>query len=294
MPSRTAICRPVHGLARARPLACCLAVFVALAVTATSSWAGEAAKPGDEAARFFETKIRPVLVARCYECHGPGSKAEGNLRLDSRASLLKGGDSGPAVKPGDPKASLLVDAVNHGDVVQMPPKKKLPAEEIANLTTWVAGGAVWPDSPAAEERPAGQPVFEIRAADREFWAFQPPAEPEVPAVNDAAWPSSPIDRFVLAPLEARGLRPAARPTGGRSFAGRRSICTACRPAKPKSRLSWPTRRATPGSGSSIGCWLRPGMASVGAATGSTSPGMPTATAWTRTWRWPTPGAIATG
>ncbi len=183
---------------------------MALAMPAAMAWADEPAKTSDsEAVRFFETKVRPVLVARCYECHGPASKHEGNLRLDSRDALLKGGDSGPAVKPGDPKGSLLVEAINHGNVVQMPPKSKLPAEEIANLTAWVAGGAPWPDSPAADTpTPEAGPTSAIRASDREFWAFQPPTDPPLPAVNDTAWPSSPIDRFVLAALEARGLRPA--------------------------------------------------------------------------------------
>src|SRR5689334_10675719 len=92
-----------------------------------------AAAPTDEQATFFETKVRPVLVARCYECHGPESDAEGKLRVDSLSALLTGGTLGPAVKPGDPKGSLLISAINHGEFVQMPPKSKLPPNEIADL-----------------------------------------------------------------------------------------------------------------------------------------------------------------
>ena len=162
------------------------------------------------ATEFFESKIRPVLVERCFKCHGPESKPEGNLRLDSLAGLLAGGDLGPSIKPGNPQDSLLIHAVNHGDVVQMPPKTKLPAEEIANLTAWVAAGAVWPDAPPSAARTVspGTP-FQITPEDRNFWAFQTPTDPQIPAISQTAWPQSPIDYFVLAPLEARGLKPAA-------------------------------------------------------------------------------------
>ncbi len=161
------------------------------------------------AAKFFESRIRPVLVARCYECHGPQSKGEGNLRLDSRAAMLHGGDLGPAVKPGDPKGSLLIDAVNHGPIVQMPPKTKLPPQEIADLTAWVAGGAPWPEaSQSVPTQPSATAAPEISAEARDFWAFQPPREPTAPAVKDIFWPKSSWDPFVLAPLEARGLKPA--------------------------------------------------------------------------------------
>ena len=161
------------------------------------------------AAKFFESKIRPLLVARCYECHGPRSKSEGNLRLDSRAAMLQGGDLGPAIKPGDPQGSLLIDAINHGDVVQMPPKTKLPPQEIADLTAWVAQGAPWPDAPkSSPTQPSPSAPAEISAEDRNFWAFLPPREPSVPAVKNTSWPKSLLDPFVLAPLESRGLVPA--------------------------------------------------------------------------------------
>src|SRR3954468_1460752 len=100
----------------------------------------------DPAAEFFEKQVRPILVARCYECHSDkAAKLKGGLRLDSRAAALKGGDTGPAVVPGKPKESLLIEAINYGELYQMPPKSRLPAEEIAMLVRWVEIGAPWPE-----------------------------------------------------------------------------------------------------------------------------------------------------
>ncbi len=193
-----------------RPVWPMAASLLAMCLHAGPARAAEPARPADpEAAKFFETKIRPVLVARCYKCHGPESKPEGNLRLDSLAGMLAGGDIGPAIKPGDAKASLLIDAINHGDVVQMPPKTKLPANEIADLTAWVSQGAPWPDAPPVAARPASDAAaYAISEADRNFWAFRPPADPPLPTVKNSSWPTSPLDRFVLAALESRGLQPA--------------------------------------------------------------------------------------
>ena len=99
-----------------------------------------AAKPprfDEAAATYFESQVRPLLAKRCYECHAQAKELKGGLQLDSRALALKGGETGPAVVPGKPKASLLVDAINYGDIVQMPPKSKLPKDEIAVLTKWI-------------------------------------------------------------------------------------------------------------------------------------------------------------
>jgi mono/diheme cytochrome c family protein len=182
---------------------------IILCVAATFGAGAPAADPSTEASAFFETRVRPVLVAHCYECHGPQSKFEGNLRVDSRAALLKGGTIGPAIKPGDPKGSLLVDAINHGDVVQMPPKSKLSAVQIADLTTWVAGGAPWPGSePVASADGHASAAPATVGEGRDFWAFQPPRLLDPPPVNETRWVQSPIDRFVLAGLEANALHPA--------------------------------------------------------------------------------------
>jgi len=190
------------------PQICRLLIATLLVTRATLAVAEE---PTDEQAKFFETKVRPVLVARCYECHGPESDAEGKLRVDSLSALLAGGTLGPAVKPGDAKGSLLVSAINHGEFVQMPPKSKLPQNEIADLTAWVAAGAAWPGATALAPAPStssnGEP-FAISDDDRQFWAFRAPLEPSVPVVADGAWPKGPLDHFVLSALEAKGLRPA--------------------------------------------------------------------------------------
>ncbi|HVC98921.1 MAG TPA: PSD1 and planctomycete cytochrome C domain-containing protein [Pirellulales bacterium] len=160
---------------------------------------------------FFEKQVRPLLATRCHECHGP-LRQKGGLRLDSLAAALAGGDSGPAVVPGKPDESTLIDAVRYGQVFQMPPKGKLPDAEVAALVAWVRLGAPWPkDGAGAEslERPIaveGVPSFTVD--ERAFWAFQPPVDPPSPPVMNSAWPKNPLDVFILAGLEARGLSPA--------------------------------------------------------------------------------------
>jgi len=152
---------------------------------------------------YFEKEVRPILINRCQSCHGP-EKQKGDLRLDSRAAVLKGGRTGPAVVPGRPEESVLVEAVNYGDLVQMPPKTKLPPKEIAALTKWVERGAAWP----AEKGPKEALTSKIKPFDPKHWSFQPVRRVEPPAVHDAAWSKTPIDQFVLSALEAKKLKPA--------------------------------------------------------------------------------------
>lgn len=161
-----------------------------------------AAEPLPEAAEFFEKQVRPLLVARCLQCHND-QKAKGALRLTAREHVLVGGLSGPAAAPAKPDESLLVKAIRYADRPRMPPKEKLPDGEIAILTRWVALGLPWPAA-----APAGLPASGITAEQRRFWSFQPIREPALPNVQDSAWPRTPIDRFVLARLESKGLRPA--------------------------------------------------------------------------------------
>ncbi|MGH7870521.1 MAG: DUF1549 domain-containing protein, partial [Candidatus Dormibacteraceae bacterium] len=150
---------------------------------------------------FFETRVRPVLADNCYKCHSQNAeKVKGGLLLDSRESLLKGGDTGPAIVPGDPERSLLIKAIRYTDPdLQMPPKdKKLDDAKIADLVAWVKMGA--PD-------PRTGPVPLARDTAKTHWAWQPLSHPVVPQVKDASWPKTPIDNFILAKLEEKNLKP---------------------------------------------------------------------------------------
>ncbi|MEX2175050.1 MAG: PSD1 and planctomycete cytochrome C domain-containing protein [Pirellulaceae bacterium] len=169
------------------------------------------AAAADDAAgiEFFEKQVRPILVARCYECHGGQSKRlEGGLRLDSLAAAMKGGDTGPAVVPGKPDESLLVDAVNYGDLYQMPPKTRLPEGEVAALTKWVEMGAPWPQEEV--NLAAGSPdAFNLAQRRAEHWCWQPLANPPVPTPRAPhSAPRNPIDAFILAKLQESKLSPA--------------------------------------------------------------------------------------
>ena len=160
---------------------------------------------------FFEKQVRPVLATHCYDCHSQDN-AESGLRVDTLQGLIVGGERGMAIVPGNPDESLLISAINHGEILQMPPKAKLSPQEIANLAEWIKRGAIWPGesaerAQAAASRPQGASVSET---DRQFWAFQPPRSPVPPAVQDEGWVQTPLDRFVLTALEARGLKPAPR------------------------------------------------------------------------------------
>jgi hypothetical protein len=158
---------------------------------------------------LFETRVRPLLSQRCGKCHVEDSL--GDLRLDSRAALLAGGTSGPAIVPGDPERSLLIQAVRH----ELPNLKmpmtgpRLSAEQIGDLEEWVRRGAPWPGGDGEDGAGAATAATAslVSDEDRAFWSFQPLAAPEPPAVGNEAWTRGPIDRFVLARLEAEGLEP---------------------------------------------------------------------------------------
>jgi hypothetical protein len=158
---------------------------------------------------FFETKVRPVLVEKCYSCHSSeGKKVRGGLLLDSRAGWAKGGDSGPAIVPGDPETSLLVQAVKYTEPdLQMPPKGKLPEETIDVLVEWVKRGA--PDPRTAAVAARKERTIDLEEG-RKWWAFRPLDRPEPPKIRDEAWCRTPIDRFILARLEEKGIRPAPK------------------------------------------------------------------------------------
>src|SRR4051794_33396098 len=155
-----------------------------------------------DSVEHFETKVRPLLAKRCFACHT--DTPMGGLVMNSRAGLLKGGASGPAIVPGKPEASLLIRAIEHLDPKMKMPmaQPKLPAAEIAILTEWVRGGAFWPETGAQAAEKAG-----ITDEQRSFWAFRPVVKAPVPAVKNVTWAKTPIDRFVLAQLEAKNLPP---------------------------------------------------------------------------------------
>ena len=163
---------------------------------ATGVGSGESVSGED--VEFFEQQIAPILQRRCYECHSHESgKARGGLVLDSRSGWEQGGGSGPAIIPGKPDDSLLIQSVRY-DVYEMPPNEKLPAHEIALLERWVLQGAADPRKSQATAIPA-----------EKLWALQPITVPEIPAVKRADWVLDPLDAFLLANLEQHGLEPAA-------------------------------------------------------------------------------------
>jgi mono/diheme cytochrome c family protein len=182
--------------------------FSHLLLTASLLAAEPIAITADQSA-FFETRIRPVLVEKCYKCHSTtGDKIKGGLLLDTRAALLKGGDTGPAIIPNDPEKSLLIQAIRHtNEDLQMPPKGKLTDEQIADFVTWVRMGAPDPrtDSPSTNEESASAA---FTAAERAHWAFQPVKRPEIPTVRSVDRVKSPVDAFILQRLEAASITPA--------------------------------------------------------------------------------------
>jgi hypothetical protein len=152
---------------------------------------------------FFENKIRPILANNCYKCHSQQAvKVKGGLLLDTRAGWLKGGDTGPAITPGDPDASLLIKAVRYTDSdLQMPPRnQKLPDTAIDELIAWVKMGA--PDP-----RLANATGTNLTSSPKDHWAFKPIQNPPVPDVSDTNWVKSPVDAFVLAKLQDNGMKP---------------------------------------------------------------------------------------
>ncbi|MBY0524091.1 MAG: PSD1 and planctomycete cytochrome C domain-containing protein [Gemmataceae bacterium] len=176
------------------------------AFASRSAFAADAPKLDPAQVEFFEKQVRPVLVAQCIKCHGP-EKQKGGLRLDTRAAMVLGGDSGTSMVVGKPDESLLIKAIRYNDAVQMPPNKKLGDKDIAALTAWVKMGAPWPVENVV--RLEGGKEFKITDKDRAFWAFQPVRNPPLPAVKNAGWTKSPLDRFILAKLEESNLQPVA-------------------------------------------------------------------------------------
>jgi hypothetical protein len=163
-------------------------------------------RTGAESIAFFEKKVRPLLVNNCNNCHSANTNAKGGLRVDDRNGLIQGGNRGPAIVPGDPENSLLIQAVLQNDEdLKMPPKKRLAAEDVAILAKWIKDGAAWTEVDAAAV--ASRPSALYDKLRREHWAWQRLKVTRPPSVHDASWPRSDVDRFVLAKLEESGLKP---------------------------------------------------------------------------------------
>ncbi len=162
---------------------------------------------------FFESKIRPVLSGACFKCHSEGSRVRGGLRLDTPDAMLRGGDSGPAIVPGDADSSILIRALRHTDEdYEMPPSGKLSDAVIADFERWVAMGC--PDPRAREtfgangDASKALPISAIDIAKgRDFWAYQLPVSTPLPTVAKEAWPTSTLDFYLLAGMEANGITP---------------------------------------------------------------------------------------
>jgi len=188
------------------------AVLTLLLLSASVCRADGADRASDAAGlEFFERRIRPVLVEHCYRCHSASSDAiKGGLRLDTRAAILRGGDSGTIVVPGQPEASLLLDAVGYsGEFFDMPPDRRLPEHVIADFRRWVQLGAPLPveAEPDSTPAPVTRPAMNMEQG-REFWSFRPAVLQDVPGLSRPDWPLTRIDSFVLAKLDEQGMPPS--------------------------------------------------------------------------------------
>lgn len=185
------------------PLSRKIVISLALLGIGAPLWGNESITP--EALEYFEKRVRPLFVENCIECHG-SEKQKGGLRLDFRQGWLIGGDSGPALKPGDLEASRMIHAVRYGDAdFQMPPKKKLSSREIETLETWVAMGAPDPRSGEIAQRKRDSIGVD---EGRSHWSYQPIRNSKIPQIREVA-SANPIDHFIREEQIEAGLEPAA-------------------------------------------------------------------------------------
>ena len=179
-----------------------------LLATSLISTAQSAEQNVPQAIAFFEKSIRPVLVDHCYKCHSvEAGKSKGGLLLDSKAGLMRGGDSGPSVVPGNPEQSLLLAAINHSDPdLEMPPKKdKLSEKTISDFRTWIKNGAADPRESTGTL--ANKPPVSVEEG-RNFWSFKKPVRPQLPSVQNKDWARRKLDHFILNALEKRNMVPS--------------------------------------------------------------------------------------
>lgn len=176
--------------------------FLAILIASLAPSAAFTQEPSQaEASKFFDAQIKPILEAHCFSCHGGGKRLRGELDLTTHAGLVKGGENGKVIDLKTPGKSRLLVAINHGEI-KMPPRGKLPQAQIESLTKWVGMGAPYSESVV---RP-GPPRVDAQA--KNWWAFRPLKQLDVPKVAEEKWVRNPIDAFILAKLESRGLKPA--------------------------------------------------------------------------------------
>lgn len=176
-----------------------LLLAVALQVSSLPAHAQKTATSKE--VEFFEKRIRPVLAENCYSCHGD-KKQRGDVRVDSRGSLVKGNDLGPLLISGQPDKSRLMHVLRYKGEIKMPPKGKLPEAVLSDFQTWIQLGAPWP---GGDDKTT---VHQENKSGKEHWAFQPLKSPSMPKLKDQSWVRSPIDAFILARLEEKGMKPA--------------------------------------------------------------------------------------
>ena len=185
--------------------------LVAVSVISLCFWSVCQTK-GDDGIEFFEKKIRPVLVEKCYQCHsGDAKKLKGGLLLEYREQILKGGDSGPAIISGKPADSLLIGSLKW-DSLEMPPSGKLPDGVVKDFEHWVSIGAPWPKS---EKTPIvnAATVYDWEKVRQEHWSFRPVVRPSIPTENNSEWEKNGVDYFVYKRLSSNALRPAEASAG---------------------------------------------------------------------------------
>lgn len=189
-------------------------------------------KASSDEVEFFETRIRPVLVKHCYECHSAASaEAKGGLLLDSRDRMRTGGESGEAIVPGKPSDSLLLSALKH-ESFEMPPAGRLPDQVIADFEYWIRLGAVDPRDKAPSAAQAAAESWKTQLAERrKWWSLQPPEESLPPEISNAMWSKNPVDHFIHAALDQAGLGPA-EPAGAEILLRRLSFVLTGLPPKP--------------------------------------------------------------
>ncbi len=190
------------------PATACWAAFF-WTLLATGGIAAQTAQTPADGVKLFEENVRPVLERKCFACHADPDRAKNGLLLTSRAGLLRGGERGPALSAAEPKLSLLLRAIGyHDEQLQMPPSGRLADHDIDAIRQWVLLGAPFGGDEDELLEVEATNEFEITAEDRAWWSVRPLRRPDPPRVANADWPHNPIDRFLLARMEAAGLEPA--------------------------------------------------------------------------------------